>query len=235
MEMTVDEVLEHFGVPGMRWGVRKAEPTVSRPMAIHVEPGIDKNTKAAAIEVATLMHARYGQNISRVKVLDPNDPEHEGELAYAEKGTKAGEETLYIQKKNLVPKMEQLKKTGWMAPEASNVRGLLTHESAHALLHVNQELSDGPYGPRVSGGPNFKAREKALDAAFKTARKDRQNVLDVSGYARHAQSREELEAEMLSQYHWVSNPPRYVTVWGQTLHKEMGIDPTPFREVKRNG
>jgi hypothetical protein len=31
MNVTVDDVLEHFGIPGMRWGVRRTNPSASGP------------------------------------------------------------------------------------------------------------------------------------------------------------------------------------------------------------
>jgi len=31
MEMTIDEVLKHFGIPGMRWGVRRSNPSSAGP------------------------------------------------------------------------------------------------------------------------------------------------------------------------------------------------------------
>jgi hypothetical protein len=31
MNVTVDDVLEHFGIPGMRWGVRRSNPSAGGP------------------------------------------------------------------------------------------------------------------------------------------------------------------------------------------------------------
>jgi 2'-5' RNA ligase len=236
MSEPLSKMLSHHGIKGMHWGVRKEQNGSSQvmPMTIKVEPGISKSTKEAAISVGTLMHERYGQNINNVKILGPGNPEYPDSLAYIDRAPKDKKGTFFIQKKDLTSKMAQLKKTGWMAPETSNVRGLLTHESGHLLLHADEQVKNGFFGPKTTG-EHAKASKAALRAAMKQATKDGENILNLSGYAGHAQSREEVEAELFSQYHWVKNPPKYVTVWGETLHKELGVDPTPFWKAEQNG
>lgn len=226
----------HYGVKGMRWGVRKGDDGIHRLQAptVQVDSGIHSGTKKAATEVSSLIASRYGFEIKNVKTIGPGNPEYPSTLAYVERnktnnGSNQG--NIFIQAKDLTDKMQNLEKTGWLGPGNGNVRSILTHESAHSLFHADQEVSVGFFGPKLKGG-NIQARDKALKAAIKSAKKDKLSLWETSGYAATAGSREELEAELFSQYHWRTDPPNYVKVWGQTLHQEMGVDPTPFKEVK---
>ncbi|ASU03995.1 hypothetical protein SEA_FRODOSWAGGINS_10 [Streptomyces phage FrodoSwaggins] len=228
-----DELI-HYGVKGMKWGVRKAEETGgyrAQLSAVNIDPTIHKATKEAAIEVSNLISDRYGFNIRNIKELGKDHPEYPDTAAYVAINKGSVEGTIHIQARDLRKHMSDTEKTGWMAPGTGNVRGLLTHESAHAFFHATQTVKSGFSGPKVVGG-NIKARDKALQVAIKTSMQDGHNLYDTSGYVRHARMREELEAELFSQYHWAHNPPRYVKAWGETLHKELGVDPTPFKEVK---
>jgi hypothetical protein len=231
-----DLYLAHFGVKGMHWGVRKDDHSGYRAQtsAVTIDPSIHATTKKAVAEVSGLINDRYGYNIRTVKVLGPGHPEYPGTVAFVESNANnngRNEGTVFIQARDLTKDLKNTEKTGWMAPGTGNIRGLLTHESSHSMFHADQQYTSGFFGPKVVGG-NLKARDKALKVALKTAKQDKVSIWDTSDYAKYAGNREELEAEMFSQYHWATNPPRYVQAWGQSLHQELGVDPTPFKEVK---
>lgn len=239
---SLDELVHH-GVKGMHWGVRKDREGGVHPSqssAVNVEAGINKTTKEGAVEVAGLIKDRYGYDIKNVKVLDERHPHYQPEyIAFVEDNKLSskngnGEGTIFVAPRNLTKELKAAEEGPfpWNAPGTGNVRGLLTHESAHSLFHSGQTVSVGLLGGQKVSGGNIKARDKALRAAEKAARKDGVTIWHSSGYAREAAVREELEAELFSQYHWSTNPPRFVVEWGKTLHQEMGIDPTPFKEVK---
>jgi hypothetical protein len=115
------------------------------------------------------------------------------------------------------------------------MNAFLTHESAHYVFHADQKVSKGLLGgPKITGG-EIKARDAAMKAAFKAAKQDGASIWGTSEYAQQAGNREELEAELFSQYRWATNPERFVQEWGKTLHQELGLDPTPFKEVKQHG
>lgn len=236
MTQPVDlNALIHYGVKGMRWGVRNDDQGTYRltSSATQIESGFHPSTAKAALEVSNLIRDRYGYDIKNVKILGPGNPEYPDTLAYvvnkqAQGGTNG---TVFVQAKDLTDKMKKVEEIGWMAPGTGSVKALLTHESAHSIFHADQKVRMGLIGPRVVGG-EVKARDKALKAAIKTAKEDNQSVWETSGYAATAGVREELEGEMFSQYHWGSKPPRFIKVWGETLHKELGFDPTPFKEVQ---
>lgn len=228
--------LVHHGVKGMHWGVRKDDGGSHRLESATgpaIDSGLHEGTRQAASDVSGLMSARYGLQIKSVKTLGPGNPEYPDTLAYVESnGTKnrsAG--TIFVQGKDLTKKMKDNENAGWLAAGTGNVKALLTHESAHTLFHAEQTVKAGFLGPKIVGG-HIDARNKALKAAFKAAKKEGRFLGDTSGYAHMAGVREELEAELFSQYHWGTNTPNYVNVWGNTLHQEMGVDPTPFKEVK---
>lgn len=239
----VGSVLAHHGVKGMKWGVRKDQEGGVHPLQaapLHVDAGINSSTKSAAVEVSHLIGDRYGYQITNIKALDKThahyDPTY---LAFVEDNTlsKANGHsggTIFVKPTSLtkVLKGAEAGPEYWNAPGTGNVKGLLTHESAHAIFHSDQIVTVGAFGGQKIKGGSIKARDKALKAALKAAAKDGTNIWTASGYAREAGVREELEAEMFSQYHWGTNPPRFVVEWGKTLHQELGVDPTPFKDVK---
>lgn len=230
------EFLAHYGVKGMKWGFRKDRDSVHRfqTSEISIDPSIHKSTRDAATEVSRLIAERYGYNIKHVKTIKPGDPEYPSTVAYVENKQVFGNNndgTVFIQTRNLTDKLKQTERSGWMSPGTGNVKALLTHESSHSIFHAGQVTKMGFLGPKIKGG-EIKARDKALRAAVKAAGKDGQSIWVTSGYSRMAGSREELEAELFSNYHWGTNPPRFVNEWGKTLHQELGLDPTPFKEVK---
>jgi hypothetical protein len=234
--------LEHFGVKGMRWGVRKDESAgihrfqASGPV---IDSKLPKSTQKAGKDVAALMSERYGFQVTALKSFGPGHPEYEmGTAAYVEAtpGQRGG--VIYASQKNLGPMLKHAENIGWSAKGCGTEYGLLTHESSHALFHAEEETKMGLFRSRVTGG-NIDARDVALRASVTEAAKagipNTQFLNSVSGYAAKAGTRQEMEAELFSQYHWSPNPPPFVKVWGETLHREMGVDATPFREVVKRG
>lgn len=230
--------LVHYGVKGMKWGVRH-DPVSggvarSQTGGVEFEPGFHTSTVDAVNKVSGLMESRYGHSIKKVKVLGPGDSEYPGSAAYVELTGFMGrpnEQTAYVQAIDLRKKLKQSEDMGWYGPGSGTLEALITHESSHSMFHANQTVKGGFGGPKVVGG-DLKARDKAMRAAFKAARREGRSVWSVSNYANAAHNREELESEMFSQYHWGTNPPKFVVAWGQSLHKELGVDPTPFKEVQ---
>lgn len=235
------EYLVHHGVKGMHWGVRKDRSGGVHPMSAHtvnVEAGIHSTTHEAAVDVANKIHERYGFDINSVKVLDERHTHYDPDfLAFVEDKHLSGgrQGTIFVAPRDMTKDLKEAEHDGWNAPGTGNPRGLLTHESAHSLFHSDQNVKVTAFGGQKITGGYIKARDKALAAAQKAAKQDRTNIWMTSGYARHSGYREELEAELFSQYHWMTNPPRFVVEWGKTLHKELGVDPTPFKEVKQHG
>ena len=169
-----------------------------------------------------------------------------GYAAYAHADSRTFGKIHLTDRENLARRLAAAERSGWNAPGTGSVRGLVTHETAHAIFH-QLDLADAG-GPVKQwkiflAGQNTSraARDRALDAAVTQAKRDGIGVLRsnpepglaryVSGYARDSWSREELEAEMFSIYHWGTNPPEFVKVWGRTLHRDLGFNPRPFREV----
>lgn len=238
----VDEFLEHYGVKGMKWGVRKAEEGGNLRFQT-VKPNIDallpKKTQEAGNDVAALMAERYGFQVTALKSFGPGHPEYEmGTAAYVEAtpGLRGG--VIHASQKNLSKDLKYAEDIGWSAKGCGHEHGLLTHESSHALFHAEESTKVGLFKAKTVGG-NIEAREVALQASVREAAKvgisNAQFIGAVSGYAAAAGSRHEMEAELFTQYHWSPNPPPFVKVWGETLHQEMGVDATPFRKAVKRG
>lgn len=233
-------ILQHFGVKGMKWGVRH-DPEASgafraRSADLEVDPGINADVKKAAVDISARMDERYGFHIGAIKLI-PKDHQEYGTdtMAFVEPAARATSavSTIYVTNGSVRARLKHAEDVGWFAKGCGNEKTLLTHEAAHALFHVNDRLKMGLLSQRLAGD-SIKARDKAMHAAIKAAKKDGIDpghlLFNVSGYAYTSGTRQELEAEMFSQYHWAPNPPRFVQVWGETLHHELGIDPTPFKE-----
>jgi hypothetical protein len=231
--------LTHHGVKGMKWGVRKDEGGVyrSESSSIVIEAGLPKKTSDAAREVSGLIRDRYGYNIKNVKVLDERHPEYQPEfMAFVEDNKHFGgrnEATIFVSPRNMTRELKIAEDERWNARGTGNMKGLLTHESAHSIFHSDQVVTNKAFGGQKVVGGDIKARNKALKVAEKAARRDGMTIWDSSDYARTSGVREELEAELFSQYHWATDPPKFVEEWGRTLHQELGVDPTPFKEVKQ--
>lgn len=238
MIIEADVYLEHFGVKGMKWGVRNESGTVHRLQGKGpvIDPRLHQTTKTAAKEVSALISDRYGFQIHTVNPITDRAELEFGTVGYVQgtPGQKGG--AIFITKADVTKRLKDAENEDWFADGTGNVRGLLTHESAHAIFHAEQQTKVGFFRAKVVGG-NIEARDTALKAALGEAKRSGISpeafTTKISGYSAAANSREEAEAEMFAQYHWSPNPPSFVKTWGETLHQEMGLDPTPFRKVRK--
>ena len=232
----MDEFILHYGVKGMRWGVRKEEETGGSDSGPQMDPLVHPASQAAAREVSRLVQERYGFTVKAVKSFGPGHPEYEnGTLGYVlNNGSSKAEGEIHVSTDDSRGKMKASEKAGWVAEGCGNPTAFLTHEAGHAIFHSRERYDRKG---NIVGG-NREARMKAGEAMIKQSIKSgipEHKLMDsISGYAAASGNREELEAELFSQYHWSPNPPPFVRVWGETLHKEMGIDGTPFRELVKN-
>jgi hypothetical protein len=110
---------------------------------------------------------------------------------------------------------------GWVAPGTGNLVGLLTHEFGHYFLDSwhGRVYYTGAQKQRVS----MAAAQAARDAGAPPGALG-------SSVSRYAQTdKHEAEAELFAFYHMGgSKRPNWVIQWGETLHREMGLDPTPI-------
>lgn len=239
----VVDFLEHHGVKGMHWGVHKDRGGSSVNRLQFASPAIDptvtKPMQIAGKEVSARIAKRYNFPITAIKSVHPGDPLWDPESigfvvnTPGQKRSSGEINVLSHSDKDVGKLLQHAEKLGWYGEGCGNERAFFTHETAHAIFHAEQKVKTGLLRPKISGG-NIKARDKALTVAFKQAQKDgipsHLFAANVSDYAGSGSLREEVEAELFSQYHWSPNPPAFVKVWGETLHEELGIDGTPFRK-----
>lgn len=227
--------LTHYGVKGMKWGVRKEEQTRARFRVggPKIDPALHSVTKTSAQEVASLIEERYGFRIREVIAIGPGHPEYDaGTLGYVNiDGKQKSEGDIHVSQDDPRKQLKASERAGWVGKGCGTTEAFLTHESAHAIFHAPQKMEKG----KVVGG-NMDARTKALKAAVEESKREgipeHKFMSKISGYAVSAGNREEVEAELFSQYHWGTKTPNFVKVWGETLHRELGIDDTPFREKR---
>ncbi|QFG08685.1 protease [Arthrobacter phage Ingrid] len=248
MTKTADEFLAHYGVKGMKWGVRKDQETGGDDKfrfqgptnGVRIDSALHETTQKGAAEVASLISNRYGFHINEVLSIGPGHPEYEmGTVGYVQLGSgSANTGSMVISQGDLAPRLQNSVDIGWTKPAVAGkeIHGLLTHESAHAMFHAQVKIvKAGMFGGYKQVGGNIEARDVALGVALREADRDgikMQNFMpSISGYAHAAGIREEAEAEMFMQYHWHADPPRFVKAWGESLHHEMGLDPTPFKDM----
>ncbi len=246
MTQTAEEFLAHYGVKGMKWGVRKDDGGDGKlrfqgpTSGVYLDPDLHEETQKAGSEVASLVTQRYGFNITDVASIGPGHPEYEmGTLGYVQLGSGSSNSgSIVVSQGDLAPRLEHSVDIGWTKPavDGKEIQGLLTHETAHAIFHAQvKTVKAGMFGGYKQVGGHIEARDVALGVALNEAGKmgiTMPNFMpSISGYAHAAGIREEAEAEMFMQYHWGKETPRFVKAWGESLHREMGLDPTPFKEM----
>jgi hypothetical protein len=239
-----EQALVHFGVLGMHWGQRKAkEPAPTYDSTVDgkaigspitkMDKTIHTHTQDAAYQVSALLKKRYGYEINELRAIPPTR-QNKRYIAFVEANPKVAKGTIHVQQRDMEPELKKMETSGWFGPGTGNIRAVMTHETAHSMFHAEQITTGTLLKPKVVGG-NIEARTVALRKAEAVAKangvKRSRFRQSVSGYANASLFTEELEAEMFSQYHWNPNPPEHLKVWGETLHKEMGLDPTPFRKL----
>jgi 2'-5' RNA ligase len=154
-------------------------------------------------------HDRYGFSIGNAEPLSPNS------RAFAQV---TGSTLLFNPKQLRDGPLIRAERDGWLAPGTGKVEGAMTHELGHLLLHGN-------YGPGA-GGKGQTAMIKAKVAA-------RNAGMTTGVVSRYGQgSRIEADAELFAHYHWggAKREP-WVVAWGETYHRELGLDATPFSEA----
>lgn len=226
--------LIHYGVKGMHWGVRKDEQTGARfkGPGPEVDSALHESTKSAAVQVSSLVGERYDFRIRKIIAMGPGHPEYEaGTMGYvAITGKQKREGDILVTVDDTRPALKACEKMKWVGKGCGTTQAFLTHEAAHAIFHAPQRHDKNG---NIVGG-NFNERRNAMMAAITQADKDgipeHKFLRSISGYAEHGANREEVEAELFSQYHWGTNPPNFVKAWGQSLHSQLGLDPTPFKE-----
>lgn len=245
---SIEEVLAHHGVKGMRWGFRKDKsPTVfDHTVQSHVDglQHFPTDTANAVASIADNMSNAYGFKITRVEPIEKKSRM----FAYVESANK-GENVIHIQNSTaLKADLDKCVKDGWFVQSGSHsMESLMTHEAAHSIFHSANLEGKSRKEIRNAEQPIASARDqawkKAVDQGVKDGDAQRlkgfkglikehpqyQLQRKLSGYAYNSLFLEEAEAEMFASYHWSPNPPRFVDAYVQSIHHDLGYgDIQPF-------
>lgn len=239
------EELVHFGVKGMRWGVRKEYQATSSTRSNSNIPGSEHFPKIQAVSmnnVAEKMNKAYGLQIDEFIPLDKNQ-EKRG-IAFITAQTK-GTNIIHMNiRPDLVKVIKENQDKGWFVSsiKGREIESVLTHESGHALFHSVNVEGKGYLGRVRAKSPIDNIRINAWIKASEQARKDgdvvskrfrpddpiAQMSKKLSKYANSSIFFEEKEAELFSAYHWSPNPPKFVDVFMNSIHNDMGKNVQPF-------
>lgn len=230
----VADILSHHGVKGMKWGIRKDRDV----------KGLDKFPKEqsdALNLISGKMEKAYGWKIDGFIPVDMTQKKNKNLLAYV--ATK-GDGTNWVHMRNdrkLKSDIISLQKSGWLVPAKGHpLESLISHESAHSLLHTRNVGDKTWFEQRKVKQPVEVIRKDAWKKAQEQAIKDGdvqkglfkshpeyQMTKHLSGYAKNSLFIEESEAEMFAYYHW-GNPPKFVDVFMNEIHTSMGKEVAPF-------
>jgi hypothetical protein len=154
---------------------------------------------------------RYGVGFDKVGPIPPSRIDQDIADTYGSK--------LRVNRRLLSDRvLAKAERQGWLAPGSGTVEGLITHEYAHRLL------DDGSHG-KASLATTAQTRARLRADAVGAPRPQA-----VSDYAKSNGA--EVTAELFANYHFGGDRRApWVVTWGETLHQELGVDPTPLSEV----
>lgn len=229
----------------MRWGIRKEYQTSG---IIGLE-NYTKSTASSVNNVSKNMEKAYGFRIKECVPLSDRQVK-KGFVAYVEGSTKIKDSNVIHLNTdpNLNKTLVDAQKNGWFVktnPKQA-VESMLTHESAHGMLHVNTNKG---FFKDIDPARMDSMRKNAWKKAEVQARKDGdvvskrfrpdapefQMAKKLSRYAEASVFLEESEAELFAAYHWSSNPPKFVDVFMNEIHSNMGKKVQPFSGRKTHG
>lgn len=180
----------------------------------------DPEMRKRVLKINKLFAERYGHGlpaVENVKFIEQYGRDTSGTIAYIRNDRFLGLNPKKISNMQL----EYNEKIGWFAPGTGNIEGVLVHEYGHALLQstYGRLYYTGAAAQRISLNATRAARDAGMPPGVPG--------LSVSKYS-HT-DRYEAEAELFAFYHMGgAKRPNWVIKWGETLHHEMGLDPTPI-------
>jgi hypothetical protein len=246
----VADILEHHGVKGMHWGVRKQFNTsVATPSSSSKVKGSEhfsKEQAASMNNIAKKMNKAYGFKVDEFVPLTARE---EGQYLGYVKGKGSGSNDIHVSTNpGLKDVLVECQKAGWFAQANHDkvIEACLTHEASHGMFHQVNPGDAGIIGTLRTQAPIEPMRKSAWDAAKAQGVKDgdiapntgfrritglpldRQISKKTSRYAGSSLFIEESEAEMFTAYHWSDNPPKFVDAFMTDIHTSMGKSVQPF-------
>lgn len=176
----------------------------------HVPPKMSHSIESTSDHLAN----RYGAGFSHSKLMSPEQRRAGG--TFAIKGNRLTGLTLHVNKNVTNSMLSRAERVGWLAKGTGSHQGAVLHAYGTALMSHGA----GIYPMRRVAAAKMKARVAAFKAGsgptLSTSKLTRRDSSFTNG-------------QLFAHYHLGgSDRPKWVTAWGETFHRELGLDPTPL-------
>jgi 2'-5' RNA ligase len=219
-----------FHLPGRHDQGRHGKGHGTRVGAAMVADGVDPEVAARVQEAVNDWNDRY-HDVTRNAINEaipfaPGDPglDAGATMAMDDAGRLWFNHDHFTEPGGIDARLQRAVGDGLLVPGDGRVEGVVAHEGAHLLLH-HPGRSD-----------KVKLAHIQAHAAARRAGRPPEWEGELSTYATTPGPEglfQEADAELFASYHW-GGPTRrpWVRAWGETFHRELGIDPTPLSATR---
>jgi hypothetical protein len=182
VDEVVDHILEHHGVKGQKWGVRKdnattgsgtnsttTKATATRSNTVTGSNLFPKEQSASMNTIAKKMNQAYGFKVDEFVPLTARENK-QGYLAYVQGRSKGGNVIHVTDNPKLKADLIDLQNQGWFVKSnpKNAIEANLTHEACHGMFHRVDTTDKGLIGGLTAKQPIAHMRDSAWSKARET-------------------------------------------------------------------